>query len=58
MVRQDADGYLWYEGRNDDLILSAGYRIGPFEVESALVSTRPSPRLPQSRPRTTSGAQW
>ena len=37
-VRQDADGYLWYEGRADDLILSAGYRIGPFEVESALLS--------------------
>jgi acyl-coenzyme A synthetase/AMP-(fatty) acid ligase len=38
VVRQDDDGYLWYEGRNDDLILSAGYRIGPFEVESALLS--------------------
>ena len=38
VVSQDADGYLFYEGRNDDLILSAGYRIGPFEVESALVS--------------------
>ena len=38
MVREDAEGYLWYEGRRDDLILSAGYRIGPFEVESALVS--------------------
>ncbi len=37
-VREDADGYLWFEGRSDDLILSAGYRIGPFEVESALVS--------------------
>ncbi len=37
-VREDPDGYLWYEGRNDDLILSAGYRIGPFEVESALLS--------------------
>jgi acyl-coenzyme A synthetase/AMP-(fatty) acid ligase len=37
-VRQDADGYLWYEGRRDDLILSSGYRIGPFEVESALLS--------------------
>jgi acyl-coenzyme A synthetase/AMP-(fatty) acid ligase len=37
-VREDADGYLWYEGRADDLILSAGYRIGPFEVESALLS--------------------
>src|SRR5690606_18112071 len=38
VVRRDADGFYWYEGRNDDLILSSGYRIGPFEVESALVS--------------------
>jgi acyl-coenzyme A synthetase/AMP-(fatty) acid ligase len=38
VVREDADGHLWYEGRNDDLILSAGYRIGPFEVESALLT--------------------
>jgi acyl-coenzyme A synthetase/AMP-(fatty) acid ligase len=37
-VRQDEDGYLWFEGRDDDIILSAGYRIGPFEVESALVA--------------------
>jgi acyl-coenzyme A synthetase/AMP-(fatty) acid ligase len=37
-VRQDADGFLWFEGRVDDTIISAGYRIGPFEVESALVS--------------------
>ncbi len=37
-VREDEDGYLWFEGRDDDLILSSGYRIGPFEVESALVS--------------------
>jgi acyl-coenzyme A synthetase/AMP-(fatty) acid ligase len=37
-VRADDDGYLFYEGRRDDLILSAGYRIGPFEVESALVA--------------------
>jgi acyl-coenzyme A synthetase/AMP-(fatty) acid ligase len=36
-VRRDPEGYLWFEGRSDDLILSAGYRIGPFEVESALV---------------------
>jgi acetyl-CoA synthetase len=36
-VRTD-DGYLYFEGRTDDLIISAGYRIGPFEVESALVS--------------------
>jgi acetyl-CoA synthetase len=32
---RDADGYYWYEGRADDLIIAAGYRIGPFEVESA-----------------------
>ena len=37
-VRQDEDGYLWFEGRNDDIIITAGYRVGPFEVESALVS--------------------
>jgi acyl-coenzyme A synthetase/AMP-(fatty) acid ligase len=37
-VRQDEDGYLWFDGRADDVIISAGYRIGPFEVESALVS--------------------
>ncbi|MEA2403733.1 MAG: acetyl-CoA synthetase, partial [Thermoleophilaceae bacterium] len=33
----DADGYFWYAGRADDVIISAGYRIGPFEVESACV---------------------
>jgi acetyl-CoA synthetase len=38
VVSADADGYYWYEGRNDDLIVSAGYRIGPFEVESALLT--------------------
>jgi len=37
-VREDADGFLWFEGRVDDTIISAGYRIGPFEVESALIS--------------------
>ncbi len=37
-VREDGDGYLWFEGRGDDVIVSAGYRIGPFEVESALVA--------------------
>jgi acyl-coenzyme A synthetase/AMP-(fatty) acid ligase len=37
-VRQDEDGYLYFEGRTDDVIISAGYRIGPFEVESALIS--------------------
>ena len=33
----DADGYFWFVGRADDVIISAGYRIGPFEVESALI---------------------
>lgn len=33
----DEDGYFWYSGRADDVIISAGYRIGPFEVESACV---------------------
>ena len=37
-VRRDDDGYLYFEGRADDVIISAGYRIGPFEVESALVA--------------------
>jgi acetyl-CoA synthetase len=37
-VREDEDGYLFFEGRSDDVIISAGYRIGPFEVESALVA--------------------
>jgi len=34
---RDADGYFWFVGRADDVIISAGYRIGPFEVESALL---------------------
>ncbi|EEG76996.1 AMP-binding protein [Dethiobacter alkaliphilus] len=34
---RDEDGYVWFVGRADDLILSSGYRIGPFEVESALI---------------------
>ncbi len=37
-VRRDEDGWLYFEGRADDVIVSAGYRIGPFEVESALVA--------------------
>lgn len=35
---RDEDGYLWYVGRVDDVIKSSGYRIGPFEVESALMT--------------------
>lgn len=34
---KDEDGYFWFVGRSDDVILAAGYRIGPFEVESALI---------------------
>jgi acetyl-CoA synthetase len=34
---KDADGYFWFVGRDDDIIKSSGYRIGPFEVESALI---------------------
>jgi len=37
-VLEDGEGWLYFEGRNDDVIVSAGYRIGPFEVESALVA--------------------
>ena len=37
VARADEDGYVWYEGRNDDVIIASGYRIGPFEVESSLV---------------------
>jgi acetyl-CoA synthetase len=33
-AKADEDGYIWYEGRADDVIIAAGYRIGPFEVES------------------------
>ncbi|HEX7250431.1 MAG TPA: AMP-binding protein [Burkholderiales bacterium] len=35
--KMDEDGYLWYQGRSDDVIKSAGYRIGPAEIESCLV---------------------
>jgi acyl-coenzyme A synthetase/AMP-(fatty) acid ligase len=38
LVREDEDGYLHFEGRNDDIIASSGYRIGPSEVEAALLS--------------------
>ena len=34
---RDEDGYYWYVGRNDDIIKSSGYRIGPFEIESVLM---------------------
>lgn len=37
LARADADGYLWYQGRADDMIKSAGYRIGPSEIENCLL---------------------
>jgi acetyl-CoA synthetase len=37
MGKKDADGYLWFVGRQDDLIISAGYRIGPGEIEDCLI---------------------
>ena len=37
LARMDADGYLWYEGRADDVFKAAGYRIGPGEIENCLV---------------------
>lgn len=38
VLYKDEEGYFWFSGRDDDLIMAAGYRISPFEVESALVS--------------------
>jgi acyl-coenzyme A synthetase/AMP-(fatty) acid ligase len=38
LVRREDDGHLWFEGRNDDVIVSSGYRIGPVEVEAALLA--------------------
>jgi acetyl-CoA synthetase len=37
LARSDADGYLWYQGRADDMFKAAGYRIGPSEIENCLV---------------------
>lgn len=37
MGRKDKDGYFWFSGRNDDIISSAGYRIGPSEIEDCLI---------------------
>src|SRR5207245_10360120 len=37
LAKQDEEGYLWYQGRSDDVFKSAGYRIGPSEIENCLV---------------------
>ena len=57
-VREDEDGYLWFEGRDDDIIISAGYRVGPFEVESALVSHPAVAEAAAVPAPTTSAARW
>jgi acetyl-CoA synthetase len=36
-AKKDDDGYYWFDGRSDDIIISSGYTIGPFEIEDALV---------------------
>ena len=61
LVTEDDDGFLFFEGRNDDIISSSGYRIGPTEVEAALLShpavadaaavAAPDPGTRQRRPR-------
>ena len=38
LARKDVDGYFWYVGRTDDMIKTSGYRVGPFEVESAVMA--------------------
>ena len=55
-ARKDEDGYFWFVGRSDDVISSGAYRIGPFEVESALLEHPAGSRIgggrqPRSRPR-------
>ena len=45
----DEDGYFWYVGRNDDVIKSSGYRIGPFEIESVLLQHERRARVRRDR---------
>ena len=52
LASRDADGYLWFKGRADDLIISAGYRISPVEVEQCLLGIRPWSRPRSSACRT------
>ena len=47
---RDEDGYFWFIGRADDVIISASYRIGPFEVESALLGVCPRIRSWRRKP--------
>ena len=52
----DEDGYIWYDGRADDVIIAAGYRIGPFEVGVGVPGARGGARGRRRRRRPTSGA--
>jgi acetyl-CoA synthetase len=54
-MRQDADGYLYFIGRNDDIITSAGYRIGPADVENVLIEHPSVAKPPWSVSLTRSG---
>ena len=50
-AREDEDGYIWYEGRADDVIIAAGYRVGPSRSSPSASSTRPcARRRPSPRP--------
>jgi len=56
-ARMDEAGYIWYEGRSDDVIIAAGYRIGPFEVESACLEHRAVAEAAGPSPRRTSASR-
>ena len=56
-ARRDEDGYFWVMGRVDDVLNVAGHRLGTMEIESALVTTRASPRPPWSASPTSSRAR-
>ena len=55
---RDSDGYYWFVGRNDDVIKCSGYRIGPFEVESALLEHPAWWSAPSPARQTPSAARW
>ena len=53
LAKRDDDGYLWYQGRADDMFKAAGYRIGPSEIENCLVQAIPRSPMPRSCRRPT-----
>jgi acyl-coenzyme A synthetase/AMP-(fatty) acid ligase len=58
LVERDEDGFLWFRGRADDVIVSAGYRIGPVEVEAAPYKYPRIVEFADALPRTPSGKVW